>query len=317
MAERSELVDLRRKIDEIDRQILSLLDRRMALVLQVGKVKKELATEIYDPEREAEIMRALLKQPLCSLSPLEIEELYSAIFRISRWRQGEKTEVGCLLCISILESDAEMVRQKMAVAAKEADIMELRLDALAEIRLSELLPFTERPLIVTNRRREEGGFFRGQEQKRFYYLEEAVKYGVTYVDVEWMSSEPLRSRLLGKRGETHFILSYHDFQKTPPLEKLLSLWKEMIKIEADVYKIVTWAQNLDDSLTILRFLRKVRGDGKKVISHCMGDKGRISRILAPLFGSFMAFCSLEGAKWTAPGQMRVGQMRRVWEVLEG
>jgi len=315
MSEKGGLDDLRGEIDKIDRQILPLLDQRMALALRIGEVKSGLGMGIHDPERETGIIRDLLSYSHRYLTPQEIEEVYAAIFRISRWRQGGRERVGGHLCISVLESDPERARQGMMMAAREGDLVELRLDALDEIRLNDLLPFTEGLLIVTNRRRGEGGFFRGKEEKRIAYLEEAIRYGVTYIDVEWMSPEPLRSRLLGKKGETGVILSYHNLQKTPPLEELLSLWEDMIQIDADIYKIVTWAQTLDDSLTVLRFLREAGGRGQRVISHCLGEEGKISRILAPLFGSFMAFASPEGGEEAAPGQLRAGQMRRVWEVL--
>ena len=316
MSNREKLDDLRGEIDSIDRQIVSSLDQRMALAQRIWDVKRGLGIEIYDPQREAEIVQGLIESGPRSLTPQDIEEVYAAIFLISRWWHGEGKMRGNL-CISVVESDPEKVRQRMKTAAGEGDLVELRLDALHEIRLDGLLPFIERPLIVTNRRREEGGLFQGGEEERLAYLEEAMGYGATYIDVEWMSPEPLRSRLLKGRGDVEIILSYHDLQKTPPLDGLISILEEMVQVDAGIYKIVTWAHTLDDSLTVLRFLQEVRARGRKVISHCMGEEGRISRVLAPLFGSCMAYTALSERQKAAPGQMTAGQMRRVWEVLGG
>lgn len=316
MADKEGLKDLRAEIDAVDREIVSRLDQRMALVQQIWDLKRSLGMGIIDPQREAEIVRLLLGRRHRSLTPQDIEEVYAAILRISRWRHREDGMRG-LLCISVIESDPERARQRMKTATGEGDLVELRLDALDEIRLKDLLPFTERPLIVTNRRKEEGGLFQGGEKERLAYLEEAAGYGAAYIDVEWMSPEPMRSRLLELRGDAKTILSYHDIQKTPSLDELLSFWEEMTQIEADIYKIVTMAQALDDSLTMLRFLQEVRDKGRKVIAHCMGEGGKISRVLAPLFGSYMAYSAPAGGEQAASGQLTAGQMRRVWEVLEG
>ena len=44
-------------------------------------------------------------------------------------------------------------------------------------------------------------------------------------------------------------------------------------------------------------------DSKKIVVIGMGDKGRITRIAAPLLGSPFTFASLSKGKETAPGQI--------------
>ena len=50
-----DLNPLRKKIDEIDRKIISLLNDRTQLVVEVGKMKTEKGHAVYAPEREVEI----------------------------------------------------------------------------------------------------------------------------------------------------------------------------------------------------------------------------------------------------------------------
>lgn len=64
MKSESHLDDLRRDIDEVDREILQLVARRMQLVLQVGDYKRKHELSVYDPERE----RRMLER-LCNSSP--------------------------------------------------------------------------------------------------------------------------------------------------------------------------------------------------------------------------------------------------------
>ena len=223
-----------------------------------------------------------------------------------------------LVCIAVIGRSIDKVMKDMKEASQQGDIVELRLDGLEEIVLEKLLPFTNCPLIVTNRRKDEGGLFTGTEEERISYLEKACEYGATYVDAEWATHEKLRHKLMECRGKTKVILSYHDPKETPPLDKLLSLWNEMSAAEPDVVKIVPYAHTIWDSLTVLNFLREVgkAGKGKKVISHSMGKEGKITRLLSPMLGSILTYASLKGAGKTAPGQMTADQMRSVWKALE-
>ncbi|MEI8356334.1 MAG: chorismate mutase, partial [Deltaproteobacteria bacterium] len=46
------LHDLRHNIDKVDDQILSLLNKRASLVIQVGKLKSSECRDFYVPSRE-------------------------------------------------------------------------------------------------------------------------------------------------------------------------------------------------------------------------------------------------------------------------
>ncbi len=56
---RDRLQRLRKEIDELDDQILSLLNRRAEAVVEVGKIKSDRKMRFYVPEREVEILRRL------------------------------------------------------------------------------------------------------------------------------------------------------------------------------------------------------------------------------------------------------------------
>ena len=53
------LPEIRKKIDALDDQLLRLLNERADLVHEVGVVKKADGTQIYAPEREEALLRAL------------------------------------------------------------------------------------------------------------------------------------------------------------------------------------------------------------------------------------------------------------------
>jgi chorismate mutase/prephenate dehydratase len=82
-----ELKKLRKKIDDIDNEILRLLNKRMEIVKKVGEVKNSSNTPIYRPEREKEIIERLSnlsEEEKGILKKEHIEAIFLEIFAISR-----------------------------------------------------------------------------------------------------------------------------------------------------------------------------------------------------------------------------------------
>ncbi len=73
-APKADISDVRDRIDEIDRQIQSLINERAEFAQQIGISKGELAEAVdyYRPEREAEVLRAVLER---NKGPLRDEEM--------------------------------------------------------------------------------------------------------------------------------------------------------------------------------------------------------------------------------------------------
>jgi chorismate mutase len=52
----AKLDDLRRRIDELDEELVRLLSARAACALEIGHEKKLAGLEIYQPSREADVL---------------------------------------------------------------------------------------------------------------------------------------------------------------------------------------------------------------------------------------------------------------------
>lgn len=52
----SRLDELRRRIDDLDEQLVRLLNERASCALAIGAEKKAAGMEIYQPQREAEVI---------------------------------------------------------------------------------------------------------------------------------------------------------------------------------------------------------------------------------------------------------------------
>ncbi|MBP1912804.1 chorismate mutase [Thermococcus stetteri] len=69
-----ELALLRRRIDEIDEEIISLLYERLEIARKIEEVKLKSGLPIYDPEREEEVLRWTG----------QFREVFEAILEVSR-----------------------------------------------------------------------------------------------------------------------------------------------------------------------------------------------------------------------------------------
>ena len=83
----------RRKIDLIDQKILSLLNQRLRIASEIGKIKKQMGTKIYDPKREKEVLERLrLRLRLRSgnkahLKEKDLEKIFATIIKACRRSQ--------------------------------------------------------------------------------------------------------------------------------------------------------------------------------------------------------------------------------------
>jgi len=85
------LEELRAKIDELDRDIVKLLNRRMTLSQEIGHFKSTSARNVVDREREAEILRRLATENPGPLSEQALSAVFREIFSGSRALQTPVT----------------------------------------------------------------------------------------------------------------------------------------------------------------------------------------------------------------------------------
>ncbi len=79
------LINLRNQIDELDDKIIKLIDERMNVCKNVGKVKKDNNIGLTHSNRENEIINRLSIKS--NLNKDEIESIYKNIFNVSKSKQ--------------------------------------------------------------------------------------------------------------------------------------------------------------------------------------------------------------------------------------
>jgi 3-dehydroquinate dehydratase/shikimate dehydrogenase len=209
-----------------------------------------------------------------------------------------------VICVSVMAPTLEAMRTKVRAAADLADVIELRLDSLPPDAwdLKALLSERPRPVIVTCRAASEGGLYRGPEPARHAVLQQAIDLGASYVDVELSCVGALR-----RAAGTKLIVSVHNLQETPP--DLPRLHHDLLAAGADIVKIATTARSLTDNLRIFELLVSAHAP---TIALCMGELGRISRILGRKFGAVLTYGALAPGEETAPGQVPAIDLRDLY-----
>ena len=76
--------DWRRRIDEIDRKLVELLNERSHCVLEIGRLKKVDGTPLYQPERERKVLEAVEQANRGPLSAEAIRRLFERILDEAR-----------------------------------------------------------------------------------------------------------------------------------------------------------------------------------------------------------------------------------------
>ena len=209
-----------------------------------------------------------------------------------------------MICVPLTGSRTEeMLAGAARAKALGADLVEFRLDYVAAPDVPQLVARKPLPAIFTCRPTREGGQFDGPEDERIRILQQAVDAGADYVDVELDTAGKIE-----RKPGVKLIVSLHDFERTP--DDLDTLYARVAgRPNPDVVKIATTANDITDNLRLFELLRKAT---LPTIALAMGERGVISRILAPKFGGLLTFASLEEGRGSAAGQLTITELLEVY-----
>ncbi|MBD3245032.1 MAG: type I 3-dehydroquinate dehydratase [Candidatus Moranbacteria bacterium] len=196
---------------------------------------------------------------------------------------------------------------------EKIDLLELRIDYIKNIKpknLSIIKKSLKKPCILTCRKKNQGGFFSGKEKDRLKIIQKAIDLEFDHIDIELESIYKIN---LTNSLKPKVICSFHDFEKTPSYEKLEKIKGQMTKTKANIYKIAVFANKKSDNLKLFKLLLNKK-QSQKMIVIAMGEKGKISRIIAPLLGSYLTFASFKNSK-SAPGQIEFEKLKNIYKTL--
>ena len=204
-------------------------------------------------------------------------------------------------------------------ARREAEagetFLEFRLDFLdrpcqgADAIRGFLDQFPDLIVVATCRRHQNHGKFNGSIEEQLAILDRAVANGAQAIDIEIETAEAAEDRLSYFRGRAQVVVSYHNYEATPPMDTILG---RVMKVQADVYKVVTTARKPSDNLRVLAAANAL--PKSRLVVLAMGELGFPTRVLSPVFGGVYTYATPMQAEGTAAGQVSARFLRHLYRV---
>ena len=220
------------------------------------------------------------------------------------------------ICIALGMPDVPTMLEHARREAEAGELfLEFRLDFLdhpckgAEAIAGFLEQFPECFILATCRRHQNHGKFNGSIEEQFAVLELAVRSGAHAIDVEIETAEAAPDRINQFRGRAQVIVSYHNFEATPPMDTVVN---RVMKVQADAYKVVTTARKPSDNVRVLAAAKAL--PKKRMVVLAMGELGFPTRVLSPVFGGAYTYAAPMCAEGTAAGQVSARYLRHLYRV---
>lgn len=196
--------------------------------------------------------------------------------------------------------------------AVPCDVIEIRYDLLDPdgTRTAELFPLFRnlpRPLLFTCRMAAEGGLWTGTEEDRKELLYEGLSLAQA-VDVELNSGFARELADAAWLAEIPAIVSFHDFQCTPPLEVLQAVVSTLDPYGPGVIgKLVCMVKHLQDMEVLRSLLQHGKGEHPLCVMG-MGEDGIPTRFEFPELGSVLVYGFIDAE--AAPGQVSCLELQK-------
>ncbi len=216
---------------------------------------------------------------------------------------GERPKI----CAAIVNRDTAAISSIEPMV----DFYEVRIDLIGK-GWREVAEGLKKPWIACNRRKEEGGKWRGSEAQRIKELLGALELGAGVIDME-LATPGLEKLVREIKGRADCLISYHDLEETPSLDRMRQIIINQLAAGADICKVVTSARSFEDNLRVLQLIKLF--PETRVVSFAMGAAGQISRVLCPLLGGYLTYASVEAGRESAEGQVTAEALRKIYGML--
>jgi 3-dehydroquinate dehydratase-1 len=154
-----------------------------------------------------------------------------------------------LFCIPLVAKDLEqLLAQARTAHDLQADVVEWRADSYGELTVSGLVEaaralrsaLKREPILFTLRINTEGGMQEMPQELRLACINAVLRSDfVDLIDIELCNGPEVLQSIIKNARERgkRVIASFHDFQGTPPNERLLEKISNMVSHGADIAKI--------------------------------------------------------------------------------
>ncbi len=79
-----DMSDWRKKIDDMDRRLVALLNERAAAAVEIGRLKRNTSLPVYEPERERAVIANVQQSSSGPLAARDLAQIYERIMDVMR-----------------------------------------------------------------------------------------------------------------------------------------------------------------------------------------------------------------------------------------
>jgi chorismate mutase len=79
-----DISDWRKKIDDMDRRLVALLNERAAAAVEIGRLKRNTSLPVYEPERERVVIANVQQSSSGPLAARDLAQIYERIMDVMR-----------------------------------------------------------------------------------------------------------------------------------------------------------------------------------------------------------------------------------------
>ncbi len=209
-----------------------------------------------------------------------------------------------MICLSLGNASVEEAQE----LKKQFDLVELRLDKLlwTEDQLKTFLSHSKRCIITCRESKNHS------EQERKSLLLAGINNGAAVVDLDMNNEASFNDELIKeiKARGTKLIISYHNYEHTPPLPVLKKYIEQHFIKGADLSKIACQCPNAEALSRIFSLYYHYNN----VVAIGMGEFAKISRLAALDLGAPFSYVSLDKDA-TAPGQLSHEDFTSIRKIL--
>ncbi|RAL52452.1 hypothetical protein DM860_007309 [Cuscuta australis] len=209
---------------------------------------------------------------------------------------------------------AEVIEGMHKAKGEGADMVEIRLDCIRHFNpkqhLHSLLSNKPLPVLILYRPVWEGDNLAGDVECQLETLCLARELGADYVEFDLkIAYDFLAKEDQKKCGSSKLILSCYLESIISSNEALNEVVSRMQSTKADILKVVTEANDITELPKLFHVLSHCQ---VPMIAYSIGERGLISQLLGPKFGSVLIYGSIEGKP--VPGLPTIDHLRQAYRI---
>ncbi len=85
-----DIADWRGQIDELDRQLVMLINKRAECALEIGRLKRNSEMPVYEPDRERIIFENIARNNTGPLSTIQMRQIFERVVDVMRQIQRDE-----------------------------------------------------------------------------------------------------------------------------------------------------------------------------------------------------------------------------------